>query len=153
MFGTEIEVNDFRLKVIDKGGKSERDFIIKAKFRGKREFTPKHAHFLIDFYGKLCYSTEIGQSLFKLITQLYLGKTPDEILSSLDPITRKLLNSAPGYPIEYILYSLWLLFEVEDVNYPPSQGKNGRKQPYQMFVDVMNGMHPVNAMKKAGLRI
>ncbi|WP_157065474.1 hypothetical protein [Thermococcus celericrescens] len=44
MFETEIEVNDFRLKVIDKGGKSEGDFIIKSKFRGKREFAPKHAH-------------------------------------------------------------------------------------------------------------
>ncbi|WP_297437900.1 hypothetical protein [Thermococcus sp.] len=153
MIEVDIEVNDFKIRASGKGSKSPEDFILRAKFRGKREFTPKHAHFIIDFYGKLCYSTEVRQSLFKLITRIYLGETPEEVLRKLDPVTLKLLNTSPGYPIEYILYALWLLFEIEDINYPQSQGKNGRRQPYQMFVDVMNGMHPVNAMKKAGLRI
>jgi len=36
---------------------------------------------------------------------------------------------------------------------PPEKGYKGRKLAYQMFVDVMKGEHPVNAMKKAGLRI
>jgi len=149
----EIEMRDFKI-FTKKGNKSLNDFIVQAKIRGsKRFFTPKHAHFIIDFYGKLCYNKEIAKKVFNTITRVYTGESPEEILKTMSSDDIKQINSAPGYSIEYILYALWLIFEQEDVNYPPSKGYNGRQQAYRMFQDVMNGMHPVVAMKKARLKI
>lgn len=146
-------MRDFKI-FTKKGNKSLNDFIVQAKIRGsKRFFTPKHAHFIIDFYGKLCYNKEIAKKVFNTITRVYTGESPEEILKTMSSDDIKQINSAPGYSIEYILYALWLIFEQEDVNYPPSKGYNGRQQAYRMFQDVMNGMHPVVAMKKARLKI
>jgi len=39
--------------------KSERDFKVKTVYQTSpriRHFTPKHAHFVIDFYGKICHN-------------------------------------------------------------------------------------------------
>ncbi|USH00039.1 hypothetical protein K1720_00680 [Thermococcus argininiproducens] len=153
MIAAEIEINDFKISTKN-GKKSPNDFIIQAKFRGnKRLFTPKHAHFVIDFYGKLCYNKEIAKKLFNAIKKVYSGESPEKVLTDMNPDDIKQINNAPGYPIEYILYTLWLIFEQEDINYPRSEGYKGRQQPYQMFQDVLNGIHPVNAMKKTGLRI
>jgi len=68
----------------------------------------------------------------------------EEILQSIDEDTKRKFSKAPGYTLEYILHALEWIFEQE---------YQGRKLAYQMFVDVMKGEHPVNAMKKAGLRI
>ena len=135
------------------GKKGQHDFVVKAKPPGrKRGYTPKHAHFLIDFYGKLCYSEEVGKLLFDLITDVYKKKPANQVLNSIDIETKRKIDNAPGYSLEFILHALEWIFEQEDINYPPPDYK-GRAQAYQMFVDVMNGMHPVDAMKRAGLRI
>ncbi len=43
------------------------------KWRGKRilEMTPKHAHFLIDFYGKRCNNKEKAEKLFESIIRIW----------------------------------------------------------------------------------
>jgi len=61
-------------------------------------------------------------------------------------------KSLPGYSLEYTLNCLELIFKQEDVNYPPPEYK-GRKLAFDMLKDVFNGVHPVEAMIKAGLRI
>jgi len=65
---------------------------------------------------------------------------------------RREINNVPGYFIEYILHCLELIFKQEDVNYPPPRYK-GRKLAFEMLEDVVSGIHPVEAMLKAGLKI
>lgn len=143
------------------GTKGPKDFILKAtSLRTGREMTPKHAHFVIDFYGKICSSKKDALLEFELIGRIYQGEKAKGILSSLSTKDKNKIASLPGYNIEYILNCLELIFKQEELNYPsnkinPRTGKyfEGKRFTFGMFEDVVNGTHPVEAMKKKGLRI
>jgi hypothetical protein len=54
--------------------KSERDFRVKAVFQTQpriRSFTPKHAHFAIDFYGKLCADEKKAMGVFSAVISVW----------------------------------------------------------------------------------
>jgi hypothetical protein len=135
-----------------KGTKGKEDFIVKATFPSGRSITPKHAHFVIDLYGKLCQNRELGKMVFELIKRVYEGRAAEEVLQGLREEDENRLANSVGYSIEYILYCLELIFKQEEINYPQPRYK-GKRLAFEMLEDVVNGMHPVEAMKKAQLRI
>jgi len=135
-----------------RGTKSVKDFIVKATLPSGETITPKHAHFAIDLYGKICQNKDLGKIVFEEITGVYEGRTAEEVLNDIGEERRKELEKTKGYSIEYILHCLELIFRQEDINYPPPRFK-GRKLPFEMYRDIVNGMHPVEAMKKAQLKI
>ncbi|MHA1238999.1 MAG: hypothetical protein ACTSSJ_07200 [Candidatus Odinarchaeia archaeon] len=130
-----------------KGKKGKEDFIVKAQLPSGTIITPKHAHFVIDLYGKICYDKNGAKDVFNAIEKVFGGISADKVLKDI-----KVKKSLPGYSLEYTLNCLELIFKQEDVNYPPPEYK-GRKLAFDMLKDVFNGVHPVEAMIKAGLRI
>ena len=135
-----------------RGTKSKADFIVKATLPSGTTITPKHAHFAIDLYGKICQNAQLGRMAFEEIQGVYEGRSAHKVLQDIGEERRKKLQKSVGYSIEYILHCLELIFKQEDINYPPPKFK-GRKLPFEMYQDIVNGMHPVEAMKKAQLRI
>lgn len=142
-----------------RGKKSARNFIVKAEVPVVKAevpigkiITPKHAHFVIDLYGKLCSSKDVGRITFRAIEKVFEGSPAEEVLNKMDEGEKAKINGSPGYSIEYILNCLELIFVQEDVNYPPPSYK-GRRLAFDMLKDVMEEIHPVEAMLKAGLRI
>ncbi len=95
--------------------KSEKDFKVKVIFSIKppHSITPKHAHFLIDFYGKLCADKTKALSVLKAINEVWHGENIEEILEKYKQQT----SGLPGYPLEYILYALNWILEQEDINF------------------------------------
>jgi len=153
-----IELSDGRLILKVRNKKGAGDFAVKIfnPFATKRGlvFIPKHAHFAIDFYGKLCANKELARGLFREVQKVYRGeKSAKEVLEELRKSERfQAYQSLPGYDPEYILYCLELIFEQEDVNYPPP--KRGRALAWQLLENiVINEVHPVEAMLRSGLRI
>lgn len=182
----EIKVGDYwgkkRIKEIKKlsngwillkteNSKSEKDFKVKVVFsiNPKSSLTPKHAHFLIDFYGKLCANKEKAKKLLLAIVEVWKGECVEEVLKKYKKDTEDL----PGYPLEYILYSLNWILEQEDINFRnrpqkkqeeinkilEKQGikileeRKGSQLAISLFCDVMGGTHPVEALLKANLDV
>src|SRR2546422_9469011 len=82
--------------------KSPRDFRVKVIYQllpRKKSRTPKHAHFAIDLYGKLCTDREKGTNVFKAIGQVWKGRKVSDTLNEYGTQTIGL----PGYSLEYIL--------------------------------------------------
>lgn len=151
--------------------KSHEDFKVKVIFSLKPQssMTPKHAHFLIDFYGKLCAHREKALKVLKAINEVWMGKEVEEVLKSYKELT----SSLPGYSLEYILYALKWILEQEDINFngrPDKKqneldsicaqqniktpaGREGSQLAIALFCDVANGTHPVEALLKANLDI
>jgi len=151
--------------------KSEEDFKVKVIFslNPSHSMTPKHAHFLIDFYGKLCSDKEKAKKILQSIYKVWKGYNIENILNSLKDETKNL----SGYPLEYILYALKWILEQEDINFKGRPGKKQKEldeilkkqglEPIQtrkvsqlaiaLFCDVANGTYPVEALIKANLDI
>lgn len=151
--------------------KSERDFRVKIVFslKPQRTLTPRHAHFLIDFYGKMCADKEKAKKLLLAIYEIWKGTDVKEVMNMYE----KSLLDLPGYPIEYILYALRWILEQEDINFKgrpkkkqeildeickkqgieTPKGKEGSQLAVALLCDVMNGTHPVEALLKANLDI
>jgi hypothetical protein len=152
-------------------GKSPRDFLVRTVFsvNPQRSIQPKHAHFAIDFYGKLCQDKTKGMVVFDSIIKLWNGADP----SAVEPRGRAQTTGLIGYSLEYILYALKWILEQEDINYT---GRSREKQeeinrilrmsnvvaPVQrlgsqlaisLICDIAQGTHPVDAFIRAGLRI
>jgi len=155
-----------------KNSKSQKDFKVKVIFslKPQRSMTPKHAHFLIDFYGKLCADKEKALSVLKAIVEMWRGKNVEEVLKEYESKTRDL----PGYHLEYILHVLNWILDQEDINFKRrpekkqkelneicekqgittvSQKRKGSQLAIALFCDVANGTHPVEALLKANLDI
>lgn len=134
-----------------------------------RSYTPKHAHFAIDFYGKICANREKALKVFRAIIDIWHGR---EVSGTLKEFQDSCTN-LPGYPLEYILFTLRWILEQEDVNFT---GRSPRKQKeldhicskqdvftperrkgsqlaLSVFCNIINGAHPVEAFIKAGLKI
>jgi hypothetical protein len=152
--------------------KSKDDFRVKVIFSldPPRSMTPKHAHFLIDFYGKLCADSGKAKSILEAICEMW--HHPENI----DEIFRKYqkkIYGLPGYPFEYILYGLKWILEQEDINFKgrPSkkqaeldeickkqniitpENRKGSQLAISLLCDVANGTHPVESLLKANLDI
>jgi hypothetical protein len=152
--------------------KSENDFRVKAIFSLKppRSMTPKHAHFLIDFYGKICAAPDKAKCVLEAICEMW--RHPENIDRIFNKYSQKTSN-LPGYPFEYILYGLNWILEQEDINFKgrPAKkqveldeicskqnvttpnGRSGSQLAIALLCDVANGTHPVEALLKANLDI
>jgi hypothetical protein len=151
--------------------KSVRDFKVKTIFSLKplRSLTPKHAHFAIDFYGKLCANKEKAMKVFNAIIDVWSGKSVEEVLEKYDSEVKNL----PGYSLEYVLYALKWILEQEDINFTgrpqkrqqqleeilrrqgiiTPEGRKGSELAISLFCDIASGTHPVEAFIKANLDV
>ncbi len=151
--------------------KSKQDFKVKVIFSLDpcHYMTPKHAHFAIDLYGKVCADKSKATNVLKAIYDMWRGKDINEILSEYVPLTREL----PGYPLEYILKALDWILEQEDINFTSRSerkrkeltriceqqniqmhpGREGSYLAIALLCDIINGTHPVDALLKANLDI
>jgi hypothetical protein len=151
--------------------KSVQDFKVKTIFslRPLRSLTPKHAHFAIDFYGKLCANKEKAMKVFNAIIDVWSGKSVEEVLKKYDSEVKNL----PGYNLEYVLYALKWILEQEDINFTgrpqkrqqqleeilrrqgiiTPEGRKGSELAISLFCDIASGTHPVEAFIKANLDV
>jgi hypothetical protein len=151
--------------------KSVQDFKVKAIFSLKplRSLTPKHAHFAIDFYGKLCTNKEKAMKVFNAIIDVWSGESVEEVLKKYGNEVKDL----PGYDLEYILYALKWILEQEDINFTgrpqerqqqleeifrkqriiTPEGRKGSELAISLFCDIASGTHPVEAFIKANLDV
>jgi len=151
--------------------KSLKDFKVRVVFSLSplRSITPKHAHFAIDFYGKLCANKEKAMKVLNAIVDIWNNKPVEEVLKRYSDDTEGL----PGYDLEYILYALKWIFEQEDVNFvgrpkerqqeldeilrkhgiSTPRGREGSQLPISLFCEIASGVHPVEAFTKANLDV
>lgn len=152
--------------------KSERDFRVKTVYQVKprvRTYTPKHAHFAIDFYGKLCADREKAMKVFQAIIDMWNGRSVTDILEEYNEEVKDL----PGYSLEYVLYALKWILEQEDVNFrgrpdekqkeldealskvkiKTPKGREGSQLAISLFCNIVIGQHPVDAFIKANLDV
>jgi hypothetical protein len=152
-------------------GKSLKDFKVKTIFslQPLHSLTPKHAHFAIDFYGKLCNNKEKAMKVFEAIIEVWNSHSTEEVLQKY----KEQVKGLPGYDLEYILYTLKWILEQEDINFvgrPENkqkqineilqkqgvvtpQGRKGSELAISLFCDIANGTHPVEAFVKANLDV
>jgi hypothetical protein len=156
-------------------GKSPNDFRVRTvtfynqQTRQMRYYTPKHAHFAIDLYGKWCANPSLAWQVFRAIVAVWQGQPPSQVLSSYAAS----LQGLPGYDLEYILNALDWILEQEDVNFtsrplelqrqldaeleqagvqaPPN--REGSQLAVVLLLRVAKGMHPVEAMLAANLDV
>ena len=151
--------------------KSAEDFKVRTIFslRPLRSITPKHAHFAIDFYGKLCANREKAMRVFDAIIEVWNGEQVEKIYQKYSDDVKDL----PGYDIEYILYALKWILEQEDINFrgrPQKKqkqldeilkqhniivpkGREGSELAISLFCDIASGTHPVEALIRANLDV
>lgn len=152
--------------------KSLRDFKVRTVWRLRpriRYFTPKHAHFAIDFYGKLCADKEKAMKVFRAIIEVWHNKSVEEVLKKYQSD----VATMPGYDLEYILYALKWILEQEDINFrgrPESKqkqldeilkkvdvetpvGREGSELAISLLCDIASGTHPVDALLRANLDV
>ena len=152
--------------------KSLKDFRVRTIYQTTpriRSFTPKHAHFVIDFYGKICADREKGMKVLEAIIDIWCGKPVEKVLAKYE----KYVHDLPGYSLEYILYALKWIFEQEDVNFKgrperrqreineaflkcnitPPPNRMGSQLAVSLFCNVALGLHPVEAFIKANIDI
>lgn len=152
--------------------KSERDFKVKTIFQTTptiRSLTPKHAHFVIDFFGKVCADKEKAMKVLEAIVEVWHGRPVQEVLNKYESLASQL----PGYSLEYILYGLNWILEQEDVNFAgrpenrqreideifqkcgikPPPNRTGSQLAMSLFCNVALGLHPVEAFIRANLDV
>lgn len=153
--------------------KSERDFKVKTIYQeesGKfKSYTPKHAHFAIDLYGKYCFNKERAKEVFRAIIEIWNGKEVKEVLKEYQEKVKDL----PGYDLEYILSALKWILEQEDVNFkgrPEKRQKEldeifkklnievptnrkGSQLAISLLGNIILGFHPVEALIKANIDV
>lgn len=153
-------------------GKSHRDFKVRTVWQvkpRKRYFTPKHAHFAIDFYGKLWADKEKAMKVFDAIIETWHNKPVNEVLEKY----KEEVKNLPGYDLEYILYALKWILDQEDINFrgrpekkqkqldeilskvgvKTPKGRKGSELAISLFCDIASGTHPVEAFIKANLDV
>lgn len=165
------ELSNGWILIKTENSKSSEDFRVRVIFslEPQKSLTPKHAHFLIDFYGKLCADKNKALKLLNAIYEVWKGAEVVEIFNQ----CKDELSGLPGYPLEYILYALDWILQQEDVNFrgrdekkqqeldaiclkqgirtPPK--REGSQLAIALLCDVANGTHPVEALLKANLDI
>jgi hypothetical protein len=154
-------------------GKGPGDFRVRTVYQTVprvRYLTPKHAHFVIDFYGKLNANKAEAMKLFNAIIDVWKGK---EVVAALAGLVDG-ESQLPGYEPEYILHALNWILQQEDINYriprPPKkqeeintilaksgvpvlENRAGSQLAVSLFCNVAQGTHPVEAFMKASLDV
>ena len=151
--------------------KSPRDFKVRTitDIELKRFYTPKHAHFVIDFFGKLCQDKEKAKKVFEAIIKIWHSEDVKQVLNEYSPQVKGLV----GYDLEYILHALNWILEQENINFkgrPPRlqikldekckragikvpERCKGSQLAISLFCDILAGIHPVEALLAANLDI
>jgi len=151
--------------------KSANDFLVKTVYQIEplRYFTPKHAHFAIDFYGKMCADRGKAMRLFGAIVDVWRGQDVREVISLYNAQT----SGLPGYSIEYILYALKWILQQEDINFrgrsdakqreldgllselgiSTPKGREGSQLAMSLLCNIARGTHPVEALIQANVDI
>lgn len=167
----KVELSNGWIILKTENSKSTQDFKVRTvlSIKPRRSYTPKHAHFVIDFYGKLCKDKKKGSDVLRAVTDIWHGKNIKRVISKYSKSTQKL----PGYNLEYILYALRWILDQEDINFNgrPSKkqdeldelckkqniktpsGREGSQLAIALFCDVASGAHPVEALLRANLDI
>lgn len=167
-----VKLSNGWILVKTENSKSPKDFKVRTVWKlepRKRYFTPKHAHFAIDFYGKLCASKEKAMKVLNAIIEIWHNKPVEDILKKYE----KDVKDLPGYDLEYILYALKWILEQEDINFrgrpekrqkqlneilnkvgvKTPKGRKGSELAISLFCDIASGTHPVEALMKANLDV
>ncbi len=166
------ELSNGWILVKTKNSKSKKDFKVRTIYdREKLKFyTPKHAHFAIDLYGKLCNSPEKAEKVFRAIIEVWQGEPVEKVLEKYQDI-----DKLPGYNLDYILYALKWILEQEDINFRRRQrpeklqqmlddkckkakvnvpkNREGSQLAISLLCDIFLGVHPVEALLAANLDI
>ncbi len=168
----KIELSNGWILVKTEDTKSAKDFKVKtitAISPRIRYYTPKHAHFVIDLYGKYCQDEMKAKEVFNAIIEIWRGKDLNEVLSNYNEKVKNL----KGYTLEYILCALRWILEQEDINFtgrPEERQKKideilkklGIKAPENrkgselaifLLGEIILGKHPVEALLNANLDI
>lgn len=167
-----IKLSNGWLIVKTENSKSAKDFKVRTIFQTiprVRSLTPKHAHFVIDFFGKLCADRAKAMKVLDAIIEMWQRRSVQDILNQYQSPT----SGLPGYNLEYILHALHWILEQEDVNFtgrpenkqqeidvilqqckitPPSE-RSGSQLAMSLFCNVARGLHPVEAFIKANLDV
>lgn len=155
----DLSAEDFRVKLINE--------------YHPRGVTIKHAHFAIDFFGKLQYDRELGDRVLRSLVDIWHGKSVERELRSWEPHLSG--SDLPGYNLDYVFYAMSWILEQEDINYDPDgrsdtkqeeiyeilarqrvetpPGREGSQLAISLFCDIANGTHPVEAFYRVNLRI
>jgi hypothetical protein len=166
-----VELSNGWILVKTEDTKSPKDFKVRTitDIESKHYYTPKHAHFAIDFYGKLCQNKEMARKVFDAIVRVWNGEDVKEVIGKSALQTKGMI----GYDLDYILYALKWIFDQEDINFVgrPSKlqekldekcqkmginvprGREGSQLAIALFCDIASGVHPVDALLNANLDI
>ncbi len=152
--------------------KSAKDFRVKTVYQVSptvRSYTPKHAHFAIDFYGKVCADRSAAEKVLRAIIEVWKREPVVNVLSQY----QRQVTGLPGYSLEYILHALNWILEQEDINFvgrPPQKqqeldsvlgrldivvppGRLGSELAISLFCSIVDGEHPVDAFIRANLDV
>jgi hypothetical protein len=166
-----ITLSNGWILVKTENSKSPKDFLVRTvtDVSSRKFYTPKHAHFVIDFFGKLCQDKNRASKVFDAIIKMWQGVRIEDLLDKYKKETEGLV----GYDLEYILYALNWILEQEDINFNgrPSElqekidekleklgiltppGREGSQLAISLFCDIVLGVHPVEAFLSARLDI
>ena len=168
----KIELSNGWILLKTENRKSSRDFRVRTVYQTSpriRSYTPKHAHFAIDFYGKLCANKKKAKRVFQAILEIWRGESVKRVLEKHD----KEVKDLPGYSLEYILYALRWILEQEDINFrgrpknrqrelddilsklniKTPKGRYGSQLAISLFCNILLGIHPVDAFIRANLDV
>lgn len=168
----ELSSNQTLLRT--EGDHSEEDFRVKLKNENHPVgVTLKHAHFAIDFFGKLQYDEVIAGQILQSIVDIWHGMDVEDVLNEWQDTTHQ--EELAGYNLDYIFYAMAWILEQEDINYDPEnrtdskqreideilqeqnidtpEGREGSELAVSLFCDIANGTHPVEAFHRTRLSI
>lgn len=155
------------------GSISDNDFIVKVINPDHPiGISVQHAHFAIDLYGKLTRDADAGMSVFEGIIDVWHDNAPDSVIDQIEDVARDL----PGYDVEYFLLAYDWILDQEDINYAAgdprsdkkqglidatledagvakASGRKGSQLAISLLSDIVNGKHPVEALRSADLEI
>ncbi|MHA2635898.1 MAG: hypothetical protein V2G48_07760 [bacterium JZ-2024 1] len=166
-----VQLSNGWILVKTQNSKSKNDFKVRTIYEPEKLkfYTPKHAHFAIDFYGKLCHNRKQAEKVFRAIIEVWQDKSVKDVLTKY----LKNLANLPGYNLDYILYALKWILEQEDINFQGRPAKlqqildnkcklakvevpenrKGSQLAISLFCDLFLGIHPVEALLSANLDI
>jgi hypothetical protein len=168
----KIELNNGWIIIKTENKKSEKDFKVKTIYRTEpriKYYTPKHAHFAIDLYGKICNNKEKAKMVFDAIIKIWHRKPVEKVLAEY----KEKVKNLPGYDLEYILYALNWILEQEDINFKGRplerqkeldeifeklkikvpENREGSELAISLLGNIVLDFHPVEALLKANLDV
>lgn len=167
-----VHLSDGWIILKTENSKSTKDFKVKTVYQTSprlRYYTPKHAHFAIDFYGKKCADESKAMRFFSALIEMWDRREIKKIIDKYQKDTKDL----PGYSLEYTLYALNWILEQEDINFTnrptnrqqeldeslsqlkikTPKDRRGSQLAISLFCNIALGEHPVNAFMKANIDV